>query len=125
MTNTSIQDLLYLGVGKAKIHRELFLITTQNQTTPSKTAHVQATIFGKTHQFQTKEGQTILQSALEQNIPLPYSCQNGLCGMCRMQCTAGKVIMQNNQVLSEQSLKAGYILTCQSLPQTEQINIQN
>lgn len=125
MTNTLIQDLLYLGVGKAKIHRELFLITTQNQTNPSKTAHIQATIFGKTHQFQTKEGQTILQSALEQNIPLPYSCQNGLCGMCRMQCTAGKVIMQNNQVLSEQSLKAGYILTCQSLPQTEQINIQN
>jgi ring-1,2-phenylacetyl-CoA epoxidase subunit PaaE len=42
-----------------------------------------------------------------------------------MKCTEGKVKMQNNQVLSETDIKAGYILTCQSLPQTENISIQN
>jgi ring-1,2-phenylacetyl-CoA epoxidase subunit PaaE len=41
-----------------------------------------------------------------------------------MKCTDGKVKMQNNQVLSEAEIKAGYILTCQSLPQTEKITIQ-
>jgi len=76
------------------------------------------------YQFETQEGKTIFQSGLEQNIPLPFSCQSGLCGMCKMKCTEGKVTMLNNQVLSEADIKAGYILTCQSIPQTEKISIQ-
>lgn len=125
MTNKLIDDLNYLGVPKDKIHRELFLITAQNQSNTSQKAQVSAKIFGKTYQFENQEGKTILQSGLEQIIPLPFSCQSGLCGMCKMKCTEGKVSMRNNQVLSEQDLKAGYILTCQSLPQTEKISIQN
>jgi ferredoxin-NADP reductase/sterol desaturase/sphingolipid hydroxylase (fatty acid hydroxylase superfamily) len=125
MTNKLIEDLQYLGISQDKIHRELFLVTTQGQESTSQKAHVSAKVFGKTFQFETQEGKTILQSSIDQNIPLPYSCQSGLCGMCKMKCTEGKVKMQNNQVLSEQDLKEGYILTCQSLPQTEKISIQN
>jgi ring-1,2-phenylacetyl-CoA epoxidase subunit PaaE len=125
MTNKLIEDLQYLGITKEKIHRELFLITAQNQENTSQKAQVSAKVFGKMHQFETQAGKTILQSGLEQNIPLPFSCQSGLCGMCKMKCTEGKVMMKNNQVLSEQDLKAGFILTCQSLPQTEKITIQN
>ena len=125
MTNKLIDDLAYLGVPKEQIHRELFLITAQNQSNTSQKAQVSAKVFGKSYQFETQEGKTILKSGLEQNIPLPYSCQSGLCGMCKMKCTEGKVTMLNNQVLTEQDLKAGYILTCQSLPETEKITIQN
>jgi ferredoxin-NADP reductase/sterol desaturase/sphingolipid hydroxylase (fatty acid hydroxylase superfamily) len=125
MTNILMADLAYLGVAKDKIHRELFLITAQTQESASQKAQVSAKVFGKMHQFETQEGKTILQSGLDQNIPLPFSCQSGLCGMCKMKCTEGKVKMQTNQVLSEQDLKAGYILTCQSLPQTEKVSIQN
>lgn len=125
MTNKLIDDLAYLGVPKEQTHRELFLITTQNNVKTSQKSQIAAKIFGKSFQFETQEGKTILKSGLEQNIPLPYSCQSGLCGMCKMKCTEGKVTMLNNQVLTEQDLKAGYILTCQSLPQTEKITIQN
>jgi ring-1,2-phenylacetyl-CoA epoxidase subunit PaaE len=125
MTNKLIEDLQYLGIAKSKIHRELFLITAQNQANSSQKSQVSAKVFGKSYQFETQEGKTILQSGLDQNIPLPFSCQSGLCGMCKMKCTEGKVKTQNNRVLSEQDLKAGYILTCQSLPQTEKISIQN
>jgi ferredoxin-NADP reductase/sterol desaturase/sphingolipid hydroxylase (fatty acid hydroxylase superfamily) len=125
MTNKLMEDLLYLGISKEKIHRELFLITAQNQISNSQKAQVSAKVFGKMYHFETQEGKTILQSGLEQNIPLPFSCQSGLCGMCKMKCTDGKVTMQNNQVLSEQDLKAGFILTCQALPQSEKITIQN
>ena len=125
MTNKLIDDLAYLGVPKEQIHRELFLITTQNKVNTSQKSQIAAKVFGKSYQFETQVGKTILQSGLEQNIPLPYSCQSGLCGMCKMKCTDGKVTMLNNQVLTEQDLKAGYILTCQSLPQTEKITIQN
>ncbi|MDX2281606.1 MAG: sterol desaturase family protein [Saprospiraceae bacterium] len=126
MTNKLIEDLLYLGIAKDKIHRELFLITAQNQPNGNSVkALVQARVFGKIHQFETQEGMTLLQSGLAQQIPLPYSCQSGLCGTCKMKCTEGKVTMLNNQTLSEQDIKAGYVLTCQALPQTEKIAIQN
>jgi ring-1,2-phenylacetyl-CoA epoxidase subunit PaaE len=125
MTNKLIEDLQYLGITKEKIHRELFLITAQTQESASQKAEVTAKVFGKTYQFETQEGKTILQSGLAQEVPLPFSCQSGLCGMCKMKCTEGKVIMKSNQALSEKDLKDGYILTCQSLPQTKSITIKN
>jgi ring-1,2-phenylacetyl-CoA epoxidase subunit PaaE len=125
MTNKLIEDLQYLGISKENIHRELFLITAQNQANTSQKAQVSAKVFGKMYQFETQEGKTILQSGLAQNIPLPFSCQSGLCGMCKMKCTEGKVMMKSNQALTEKDIKEGYILTCQSLPQTKTITINN
>jgi ring-1,2-phenylacetyl-CoA epoxidase subunit PaaE len=125
MTNKLIEDLQYLGIFKEKIHRELFLITAQTKESISQKALVSAKVFGNTYQFETQEGKTILQSGLNQNVPLPYSCQSGLCGMCKMKCTEGKVFMKSNQVLTEKDIKEGYILTCQSLPQTKSITINN
>jgi ring-1,2-phenylacetyl-CoA epoxidase subunit PaaE len=125
MTNKLIEDLQYLGISKEKIHRELFLITAQTQESTSQKAQVSAKVFGKTYQFETQEGKTILQSGLDQDVPLPFSCQSGPCGMCKMKCTEGKVMMKSNQVLTENELKEGYILTCQSLPQTKTIIIKN
>jgi len=125
MTNKLIEDLQYLGISKEKIHRELFLITAQTKESVSQKAVVSAKVFGNTYQFETQEGKTILQSGLNQNVPLPYSCQSGLCGICKMKCTEGRVIMKSNQVLTEEDLKDGYILTCQSLSQTKSITINN
>ena len=125
MTNKLLDDLASLGVAKDKIHRELFLITTQTQESASQKAQVSAKVLSKTYQFETQYGKTILQSGIEQNVPLPFSCQNGLCGICKMKCIQGRVIMKSNQVLTEQDLKDGYILTCQSLPQTPTIFIKN
>jgi ring-1,2-phenylacetyl-CoA epoxidase subunit PaaE len=125
MTNKLIEDLQYLGISKEKIHRELFLITAQTKESISQKALVSAKVFGNTYQFETQEGKTILQSGLNQNVPLTYSCQSGLCGMCKMKCTEGSVLMKSNQVLTEKDIKKGYILTCQSLPQTKSITINN
>lgn len=125
MTNKLVDDLAYLGIVKNQIHQELFVITTQIQKSASQKAQVTAKVFGQAYQFENQEGKTILQSGLDQNIPLPFSCQSGLCGMCKMKCTEGKVVMKSNQVLTEKDLKDGYILTCQSLPQTHTITIKN
>jgi ring-1,2-phenylacetyl-CoA epoxidase subunit PaaE len=125
MTNKLIDDLAYLGIPKDKIHRELFLITAQNIENISQKSQISATVDGKPYQFETQEGKTILKSGLEQNIPLPYSCQSGLCGMCKMKCTEGKVTMFKNHALTKQDVKAGYIITCQSFPQTEKVTIQS
>lgn len=125
MTTKLIEDLAYLGIASDKIHRELFLVTNKTQNTTAQKAQVSATVFGQTYQFETQEGKTILQSGLDQNVPLPFSCQSGLCGMCKMRCTEGKVMMRSNQALTEKAIKNGYILICQSLPQTQTITITN
>ena len=116
----STQDLHSLTVSE----RELFLIKEQTSENASQKAQVSAQVFGQSYEFETEEGKTILQSALNQNIPLPFSCKNGLCGMCKMKCIEGNVKILNNQVLSESDINDGFILTCQSLAQTEKISIQ-
>jgi ring-1,2-phenylacetyl-CoA epoxidase subunit PaaE len=88
MTTKVIEDLIYLGITSSKIHRELFLIKTQNnKQSLSLNAKITARINGKNYQFETPNGKTILESGLDQSIPLPYSCQSGLCGMCKMKCS--------------------------------------
>lgn len=42
-------------------------------------------------EFQTFEGETILDAALRQGIPLPYTCKSGVCLTCLAKCTAGIV----------------------------------
>ena len=56
--------------------------------------------------------QTILQSALEHGIALPYSCRGGKCSTCVARCISGEVIMSMNDVLTDEDLKNGLILTC-------------
>ncbi|MFM7357996.1 MAG: sterol desaturase family protein [Sediminibacterium sp.] len=125
MTTKLREDLIYLGVSKEKINRELFLIAKDKNESNYLNAKITANLFGNEFSFETKDNKTILQSGLTQNIPLPYSCQSGLCGMCKMKCIEGKVMMLNNQVLTKEEIKEGFILTCQSIPQTQSIKIKN
>ncbi|MCC6287917.1 MAG: ferredoxin--NADP reductase [Chitinophagaceae bacterium] len=62
--------------------------------------------------FETMYPKTILQSALDQHIALPYSCKGGRCSTCAAKCVSGEVIMSMNDVLTEKDIEAGLILTC-------------
>ncbi|MFT3747599.1 MAG: ferredoxin--NADP reductase [Agriterribacter sp.] len=62
--------------------------------------------------FETQYPKTILQSALDQHIALPYSCKGGRCSACVAKCVSGEVIMSKNDVLTEKDMKTGLILTC-------------
>ncbi|TAE53275.1 MAG: hypothetical protein EAZ89_07570, partial [Bacteroidetes bacterium] len=53
----------------------------------------------------------------------PYSCQSGLCGMCKLKCISGEVHMKSNQALTAQELAAGYVLMCQALPLSENVEV--
>ena len=68
--------------------------------------------------------ESILQAAKKNNIALPYSCENGQCGSCAAQCTAGTVWHSYNEVLTDADLKAGKILTCTGHPVNGDITIQ-
>jgi ferredoxin-NADP reductase len=69
-------------------------------------------------------GKSILAAALEDRIPLPYSCKAGTCGVCAARLTSGKVTMVNNFSLRPSELESGLILLCQSYPLTADVTVE-
>lgn len=68
--------------------------------------------------------ENLLSAALRQGIDFPHSCRVGGCASCKCQLTSGRVkeLTETGYILSDEELDKGYILACQSIPQTD-VNI--
>ena len=68
-----------------------------------------------------ERSETLLQAALRQGIDFPNSCRVGGCGTCKCQLQDGQVkeLTETGYLLSREEIDAGYILACQSVPQTD------
>jgi len=64
---------------------------------------------------------SILDCVQAAGMPAPYACKGGVCTTCRAKILEGQVTMSKNYGLTEQEVADGYVLTCQSVPATEQI----
>ncbi len=79
---------------------------------------------GETHRFRVEPESTILQTALALDIELPYSCQSGLCTACMGKCVSGRMKLDEEDSLTEDDLKEGYVLTCVGHPLTDNVVIE-
>ncbi len=122
------------GVEKRKIHFELFTTaeTREKKYRPraetkqehDRISHVTLKLDGTVRKFDMSYyGDTVLDAALENGTELPYSCKNGMCSTCRARLVKGEVEMEVNYSLEPNEVAAGYILTCQSHPLTEEIEV--
>lgn len=129
------ETLAGLNIPKDKIHKESFVAgkTEKNeQELPSpagtesdeRPREVTVILDGEEHVFEVEPGKTILETALDMDIDLPYSCQSGLCTACRGKCISGKVRLEEDEGLSEQELAEGYVLTCVGHPLTDDVVIE-
>jgi ferredoxin-NADP reductase len=107
--------LLYMGIENRRIRKENFVL----DTVPVKAGYInyppqriKIKFNNELHDLMVGENQTILQAALQNNIPLPYSCRAGICSACTAKCVSGKVAMSVNDVLTDLDLSHGLILTC-------------
>lgn len=73
-----------------------------------------ATIYPWGKRIEVKEGQWLLDAALEAGVPLLYNCRVGACGTCQVRLLSGEVDMTSDVVLSEEEIAEGYILSCRS-----------
>lgn len=72
-----------------------------------------------TYKFSSTYPSSILQSALDNHITLPYSCRAGRCSSCVARCKSGKVVMSVNDVLTDKDLHDGLVLTCVGYAETD------
>ena len=67
---------------------------------------------------------SILETALDNGIDLPYSCQSGLCTACRGKALSGQVKLDEEEGLSQSERAEGYVLTCVGHPMTDDVVIE-
>ena len=85
---------------------------------------VQITLEGRRRRiaFHADSG-NILDSARAEGLPAPYACKAGVCATCRAKLVSGRVHMAANYGLSKEEVAQSYILTCQSVPETDDVVI--
>ena len=111
--------LLEASVATQQIKKENFLSFRPDNTQlpPDLEGHsVHITFAGRAYTLQVRYPISILDAALLQQIPLPFSCRSGNCGACAARCTSGTVWMRYNAVLMEREIRNGIILTCVGYP---------
>lgn len=128
----SVKDwLLSQGVGKDKIHFELFNVPGEKagakqvaHESSERKSTVRLKLDGVWVSYELAfDGSSVLDGALQQGADLPYACKGGVCATCRAKLIQGKVEMDTNYALEQDELDAGYILTCQSHPRSDEVVI--
>jgi ring-1,2-phenylacetyl-CoA epoxidase subunit PaaE len=120
------------GVRADKIHFELFTVPGQKQTIISRQpstqtnegpkAQVSIKVDGILFDFDLAyESESILDAALKQGADLPYACKGGVCTTCKAKLLEGEVSMDVNWGLEPDEVEKGFVLTCQSHPQSETV----
>ncbi|WP_407527842.1 1,2-phenylacetyl-CoA epoxidase subunit PaaE [Methylobacterium oryzisoli] len=87
-------------------------------------AHCEATVTldGATRQFRMpKQGESLLDAALANNMDAPYACKAGVCSTCRAKVLEGEAEMITNHALEDYEVRQGYVLTCQCYPTTDKL----
>lgn len=118
--------LIYTGVDPGNIRRENFVIETirvANSLVNYPPGKVKIHLNGEVYDITTGENQSILQAALQNNVPLPYSCRVGSCSTCSAICKSGRVVMSTNEVLTDSDLAQGWVLTCTGHAVSEDVEI--
>jgi ferredoxin-NADP reductase len=66
--------------------------------------------------YRTSSGEMLLESAEQNGVLIPSGCRQGKCGTCATRLLSGKVQMQNEEAMTEQMRRQGFILPCVSRP---------
>ena len=123
------------GLAEDQIHYELFASSSEDaqlvldkakhrvhEYGENRTSKVTVIADGRSNNFELATvGANILDAGMSNGVELPYSCKAGVCSTCKAKLIKGKVDMDINHGLEQHEIDAGYILTCQSHPITDEV----
>jgi ring-1,2-phenylacetyl-CoA epoxidase subunit PaaE len=131
MMDTAERIMEDLGVDKSCFYKESFVVSPSKKEIKEEkkkeiegNSRVVINLDGEDHEIMVKQNEFILETALDHDIDIPFSCQSGLCTTCRGKLISGKVSMEDPDGLTDDEIKEGYILTCVSHPASNEIKIE-
>ncbi|TBW27756.1 ferredoxin--NADP reductase [Gramella sp. KN1008] len=126
MINHVSEVLKENGVKDDQILFELFTNSEEEKEIEGDTeGQTEVTILIDDEEFSFSMDRTnvVLDEALEHDIDVPYSCQGGICSSCMARITEGKAEMSKNQILTQDEIEEGFVLTCQAHPTTPTLKL--
>ena len=120
----AIKEKLLKDYDKKKIHTELFTVTQTSKKEYKGTSEITVRLENKEYTFIIERKENILSQLLAKGLEVSYSCLTGACSSCLGKVTEGSAEMDKNQVLSEEEIAKGMILTCQAHPTSQQIRVE-
>jgi ring-1,2-phenylacetyl-CoA epoxidase subunit PaaE len=130
MVVDAVAVLTDLGVPRQRIHQELFYV---EDVPPPQDRHVEpppgpgaaltVILDGRATELTLSYDTSVLDGAQRVRPDLPFACKGGVCGTCRARLVDGEVTMRRNFALEPAELDAGFVLTCQSYPVTDQLTV--
>ncbi|WP_375488807.1 1,2-phenylacetyl-CoA epoxidase subunit PaaE [uncultured Jatrophihabitans sp.] len=128
MVTDAVAVLGEFGVERSRIHRELFYVEDEAppqdrhvESPPGPGAEATVVLDGRSTTCTVPYGSAILDAAQRVRPDLPFACKGGVCGTCRALLTDGEVRMRRNYALEPAEVDAGYVLTCQAVPESERV----
>ncbi|MGH3612182.1 MAG: 1,2-phenylacetyl-CoA epoxidase subunit PaaE [Pseudonocardia sp.] len=129
MTTDALQVLAGQGVERSRIHRELFYVGEP----PPEPVRVEEEVVdgsevivilnGRVTTLTLPRAVSVLDGAQKVRGDLPFACKGGVCGTCRAKVTNGQVTMRRNFALEDDEVAAGFVLTCQARPVTDEVTV--
>lgn len=133
MMDAAEEALLAAGVPGERIHIERFTAGRPSAALAAQMERLQSeaegltmtvTLDGRTRRVPfSAEAGNILDSARAAGLPAPFACKAGVCATCRARVLAGTIEMAARYGLTDEEVEAGYVLTCQSVPKSEGVEL--
>jgi ring-1,2-phenylacetyl-CoA epoxidase subunit PaaE len=125
MIHTVKDVLVENNIKEKNILFELFMapvaVEASNLEVPSGHTKIKVLVDDEDFEFEMSKEQSILEATLKQDIDAPYSCQGGICSSCIARITEGEVSMRQNNILTDNEVAEGLVLTCQAHPTSSTI----
>jgi len=87
----------------------------------AKVGSVKVILENKEYIIEVGPNSSILEAALDSDLDPPYACMIGSCCTCKAKLMSGKVIMDDREGLTDEEIRDGFVLTCQSHPTTPNV----
>jgi ring-1,2-phenylacetyl-CoA epoxidase subunit PaaE len=122
--------LAELGVPDDRVHVEHFHVDEPppplrhaDRVVDGLTSALTVVLDGRSTTTPVPRDATVLDSAQQVRGDLPFACKGGVCGTCRARVVEGEVDMVRNYALERHEVAAGFVLTCQSYPVTDEVSV--
>lgn len=119
-----------LGVPDDRVHVEHFYVDAPppvlrhpDRVVEGVTSAVTVVLDGRSTTTAMPRDTSILDSAQTTRSDLPFACKGGVCGTCRARVGTGEVDMVRNYALEPHEVAAGFVLTCQSYPVSDEVTV--